>query len=41
MLMHNSLEFNLGEAADLLRDTVAAFAAREIAPFAAEIVRFS
>ena len=39
LLMYNSLEFNLGETADLLRDTVAAFAAREIAPLAAEIDR--
>jgi isovaleryl-CoA dehydrogenase len=32
-----TLPFHLGETADLLRETVAAFAAREIAPIAAEI----
>ncbi|MFQ6018543.1 MAG: isovaleryl-CoA dehydrogenase [Kiloniellaceae bacterium] len=34
-----SLDFDLGEAADLLRDTVMSFAAEEIAPRAAEIDR--
>jgi len=34
-----SLNFDLGETADLLRDSVAAFAADEIAPLAAEIDR--
>ena len=33
------LNFDLGETADLLRDQVASFAAREIAPIAAEIDR--
>ena len=33
------LKFNLGEDIDMLRDTVAAFAAKEIAPRAAEIDR--
>ena len=33
------LDFNLGETADMLRDQVAAFAANEIAPRAAEIDR--
>ncbi|MEE2969052.1 MAG: isovaleryl-CoA dehydrogenase [Pseudomonadota bacterium] len=32
-----SLDFDLGETADMLRDTVASFAAEEIAPRAAEI----
>ena len=32
-----SLDFDLGETADMLRDTVASFAADEIAPRAAEI----
>jgi isovaleryl-CoA dehydrogenase len=35
----HGLDFNLGETADMLRDTVAAFAADEIAPRAAEIDR--
>ncbi|HEY9538068.1 MAG TPA: isovaleryl-CoA dehydrogenase [Kiloniellaceae bacterium] len=34
-----SLDFGLGETADLLRDTVMSFAAEEIAPLAAEIDR--
>ncbi|HWA44105.1 MAG TPA: isovaleryl-CoA dehydrogenase [Hypericibacter adhaerens] len=34
-----SLDFDLGETADMLRDQVASFAAREIAPRAAEIDR--
>ena len=34
-----SLNFDLGETADMLRESVAAFAAREIAPLAAEIDR--
>src|SRR3546814_14395577 len=34
-----SLDFSLGETADLLRDTVMSFAAEEIAPLAAEIDR--
>src|SRR6186713_801069 len=34
-----SLDFKLGETIDLLRDTVAGFAAREIAPLAEEIDR--
>ena len=33
------LNFDLGETADMLRDQVQAFAAREIAPQAAEIDR--
>ena len=33
----NMLPFHLGETADLLRETVAAFATREIAPIAAEL----
>jgi isovaleryl-CoA dehydrogenase len=34
-----SLRFDLGEAAEMIRDSVAGFAAREIAPLAAEIDR--
>jgi len=34
-----SLNFDLGETADMLRESVAAFAARELAPLAAEIDR--
>jgi len=34
-----ALDFGLGETADLLRDSVAAFAAREIAPIAGQIDR--
>lgn len=34
-----SLNFNLGETADMIRETVASFAAGEIAPLAAEIDR--
>ena len=34
-----TLNFNLGETADMLRDQVGAFAADEIAPIAAEIDR--
>ena len=34
-----SLNFDLGETADMLRDSVADFAAQEIAPLAAEIDR--
>ncbi|MBI3043718.1 MAG: isovaleryl-CoA dehydrogenase [Betaproteobacteria bacterium] len=37
--MINSLDFDLGETVDILRATVAAFAAREIAPRAAAIDR--
>jgi len=36
---YKNLDFGLGEAADMLRDTVARFAAAEIAPRAAEIDR--
>ena len=32
-----TLNFNLGETADMIRETVASFAAKEIAPIAAEI----
>jgi isovaleryl-CoA dehydrogenase len=39
MLHYPSLEFGLGESLDLLRETVQTFAAREIAPLAAEIDR--
>lgn len=35
--MSNGLNFNLGETADMLRNTINAFAQREIAPRAAEI----
>ncbi len=38
-VMHRSLNFDLGETLDILRDSVANFAAREIAPRAAEIDR--
>ena len=34
-----SVRFDLGEQAEMIRDSVAAFAAREIAPLAAEIDR--
>ncbi len=34
-----SLNFDLGETADMLRDTVMSFASEEIAPLAAEIDR--
>ena len=34
-----SLNFDLGETADLLRDTVMSFAAEEIAPLAEEVDR--
>jgi isovaleryl-CoA dehydrogenase len=37
--MYNGFDFNLGETVDILRESVAAFAAREIAPRAAEIDR--
>jgi len=37
--MHQSLNFDLGETVDILRETVATFARREIAPRAAEIDR--
>jgi isovaleryl-CoA dehydrogenase len=37
--MYRSLDFELGETLDILRGSVAAFAAREIAPRAAEIDR--
>ena len=37
--MHQGLNFELGETVDILRETVSAFAAREIAPRAAEIDR--
>jgi len=37
--MHQSLNFELGETVDILRETVATFARREIAPRAAEIDR--
>ena len=37
--MSSGLDFNLGETVDILRESVAAFAAREIAPRAAEIDR--
>jgi isovaleryl-CoA dehydrogenase len=37
--MHNALNFGLGETVDLLRQSVAGFAAREIAPRAAAIDR--
>ena len=35
----HSLNFNLGETIDMLRDTVRAFASKEIAPRAAKIDR--
>ena len=35
----SALDFGLGEAADMLRDTVSSFAAARIAPRAAEIDR--
>src|SRR5690554_4120651 len=34
-----SLNFDLGETADMLRESISAFAAQEIAPLAAEIDR--
>ncbi len=37
--MHRDLNFDLGETVDILRETVATFAAREITPRAAEIDR--
>jgi isovaleryl-CoA dehydrogenase len=37
--MYSSLNFNLGETVDILRESVAAFGAREIAPLALEIDR--
>jgi isovaleryl-CoA dehydrogenase len=37
--MVNGLDFNLGETVDILRESVASFAAREISPRAAEIDR--
>ena len=37
--MYSGLDFNLGETVDILRESAAAFAAREIAPRAAEIDR--
>ena len=37
--MHQGLNFDLGETTDILRETVANFAKREIAPRAAEIDR--
>ena len=37
MRQYPSLNFDLGEELDMLRETVAAFAAKEIAPRAAEI----
>jgi len=37
--MHQGLDFDLGETIDILRESVASFAAREIAPRAAEIDR--
>ena len=39
MQAYPSLDFNLGETVDILRETVSDFAAREIAPRAAEIDR--
>jgi len=39
MLRYSTLDFGLGETADILRETVAAFAGREITPRAAEIDR--
>ncbi|MET1253909.1 isovaleryl-CoA dehydrogenase [Aliikangiella maris] len=35
--MYTGLNFNLGETADMIRDTVSAFAAKELAPIAAQI----
>ena len=35
--MYSSLNFHLGETADMIRHTVQQFAQQEIAPFAAEI----
>ncbi|VAX07328.1 Isovaleryl-CoA dehydrogenase [hydrothermal vent metagenome] len=37
MVSYPTLNFNLGEDIDMLRDTVASFAAKELAPIAAEI----
>jgi len=37
MISYPSLNFNLGEDIDMLRDTVAGFAAKELAPLAGEI----
>ncbi len=37
MVSYPTLNFNLGEDIDMLRDTVAAFATRELAPIAADI----
>ena len=37
MVSYPTLNFNLGEDIDMLRDTVASFAAKELAPLAAEI----
>ncbi len=37
MVSYPTLNFNLGEDIDMLRDTVAAFAAKELAPIAADI----
>ncbi|MCF6216882.1 MAG: isovaleryl-CoA dehydrogenase [Emcibacter sp.] len=37
MVSYPTLNFNLGEDIDMLRDTVASFAARELAPIAGEI----
>ncbi len=37
MVSYPTLNFNLGEDIDMLRDTVASFAARELAPIAADI----
>ena len=39
MNVHPTLDFDLGESVDILRETVGTFAAREIAPRAAEIDR--
>jgi len=39
MLRYPTLDFGLGETADILRETVRTFAEREIAPRAAEIDR--
>ncbi|MGL4233839.1 MAG: acyl-CoA dehydrogenase family protein, partial [Casimicrobium sp.] len=39
MMQFPFLKFNLGEDIDMLRDSIAAFAAAEIAPLAAEIDR--
>lgn len=37
--MNSGLNFNLGETADMIRDSVAAFAAKEIAPIAEQVDR--